>query len=80
VGGIAFAAARAFVAESLLVPDEAVRTAQHWLWQNLRLILEPGGATAFAAVLSGAYRPAEGERVAVLLCGGNADPAEIAAP
>jgi threonine dehydratase len=48
------------------------------LWRELRLASEPGGATALAALLSGAYKPAVGEKVAVILCGGNVDPASLA--
>jgi threonine dehydratase len=59
------------VAESLLVPDAAIREAQARLWRELQLVVEPGGATALAALVSGAYRPAPGERVGVLVCGGN---------
>ena len=55
----------------VLVSDEAIAQAQVALWQHLRQYVEPAGATALAAVLSGAYVPAEGERVAVLLCGAN---------
>jgi len=47
------------------------------LWQHLRLASEPGGATALSALMSGIYRPAKGERVGVLLCGGNVDPATL---
>jgi len=44
------------------------------LWQNLRQFVEPGGATALAALTSGAYTPAKGEKVAVLICGANPAP------
>jgi NAD(P)-dependent dehydrogenase (short-subunit alcohol dehydrogenase family) len=47
------------------------RVAQQALWDELRIVVEPGGATAFAPLVSGRYQPAFGERVAVLLCGGN---------
>ena len=55
----------------VLVPDPAITAAQVALWQGLRQYVEPAGATALAALLSGAYVPARGERVAVLLCGAN---------
>jgi threonine dehydratase len=55
----------------LLVPDEVIRAAQHALWDGLRVVAEPGGATAFAALLSGRYQPAPGERVGIILSGGN---------
>jgi threonine dehydratase len=71
VGEIMFKVAQRHVADSVLVPDDAIREAQRALWRVLRVAAEPGGATAFAALLSGAYRPAPGERVGVLVCGGN---------
>ena len=53
------------------VEDVAIAEAQHLLWSALRLVVEPAGAAALAALLSGAYRPQKGERLAVLLCGAN---------
>jgi threonine dehydratase len=55
----------------VLVTDEAIRAAQAALWATLRVVVEPGGAATLAALLSGRYRPQPGERVGVLLCGGN---------
>jgi threonine dehydratase len=55
----------------VLVTDDEIRQAQVALWTVLRIVAEPGGAAAFAALLSQRYRPAPGERVAVLVCGGN---------
>lgn len=66
-----FPIARAHVERVVLVSDDAIRQAQAALWSHLRLVAEPGGAAAFAAVLSGRYRPAPTERVAVLVCGAN---------
>jgi threonine dehydratase len=63
---------------SLLVSDAAVTDAQRRLWQQVRLVAEPGGAAALAALTSGAYRPEPGERIAVLVCGANTDPGEVA--
>ncbi len=71
VGNLMYPIARNFVDRVVLVTDDAIRTAQLTLWQSLRLVLEPGGAAAFAALHSGAYKPSKGERVGVLLCGGN---------
>jgi threonine dehydratase len=72
VGELAFAIARKFVApEVILVSDDEIRRAQVALWEALRVVAEPGGAAAFAALLFGRYRPAAGERIAVLLCGAN---------
>jgi threonine dehydratase len=73
VGELMFPIARKFVSRALLVNDEQIIHAQRTLWQKLRLIAEPGGATALAALLSGAYRPAAGERVGVVICGANAE-------
>jgi threonine dehydratase len=71
VGELMFSIARTNVAGVVLVSDDAIRQAQSALWSGLRVVTEPGGAAAFAALLSGRYRPAAGERVAVLLCGAN---------
>jgi threonine dehydratase len=71
VGELMFAIARTKVTEVVLVSDDAIRQAQIALWSALRVVAEPGGAAAFAALLSGGYRPAHGERVAVLICGAN---------
>ncbi|TIW86020.1 MAG: pyridoxal-phosphate dependent enzyme, partial [Mesorhizobium sp.] len=59
----------------ILVSDDDIIAAQKALWNRVRIISEPGGAAAFAAVLSGRYAPAPGERIAVLVCGANANPA-----
>jgi len=71
VGERVFPVIRAFVERVVLVEDDAILAAQRALWDRLRLVLEPGGAAAYAALLSGRYRPAPGERVAVILSGGN---------
>jgi threonine dehydratase len=72
VGRLMFPIARAHVApEVVLVTDDDIRAAQVALWSVLRVLAEPGGAAAFAGLLSGRYRPLAGERVAVLVCGGN---------
>jgi threonine dehydratase len=78
-GELMFPIAQKFVSQSLLVSDEQIIEAQRVLWQQLRLIAEPGGATAFAALLSGIYKPHPGERVGVVLCGSNTDLAKILA-
>ena len=74
IGQICFDLARQFEAPSVLVPDDAIATAQRALWQERRQLVEPAGATALAALMSGAYVPEPGERVAVLVCGGNIAP------
>lgn len=77
VGEMMFPIAEAFVERSILVGDDDIIAAQAALWDRVRIISEPGGAAAFAALLSGRYAPARGERVAVLVCGANANPAKF---
>lgn len=77
VGEMMFPIAEAFVERSILVSDDDIIAAQKALWNRVRIISEPGGAAAFAAILSGRYAPTPGERVAVLVCGANADPANF---
>ncbi|MFP5346279.1 MAG: threonine/serine dehydratase [Actinomycetes bacterium] len=67
-------------AGSVLVPADAVHATRRLLWQELRLAVEPGAAVAPAALVCGAYRPRRGEQVAVVLCGGNADPSDLSHP
>jgi threonine dehydratase len=76
-GGLAFSLAQQYVQRVVLVSDESIRAAQHALWNDLRIVAEPGGATAAAALLSGAYQPAPGEHVGVVVCGGNADLSQL---
>jgi threonine dehydratase len=71
VGQLMFPIAQRYVAHTVLVSDEAIEDAQQMLWNAARIVAEPGGATAFAALLAGKYQPRSGERVGVLLCGGN---------
>ena len=71
VGELMFPIAQAHIERVVLVTDEAIRNAQRMLWEGLRLVVEPGGCTAFAAILSGAYQPAKGERVGVVVSGAN---------
>jgi threonine dehydratase len=71
VGELMFPIAQAFVSSVVLVPDEAITDAQAALWKVLRVVAEPGGAAAMAAVLSGRYPASSGERVGVLVCGAN---------
>lgn len=74
IGRIAHDLARRHEVPVVLVEDEAIAAAQRMLWENLRQFVEPAGATALAAQVSGAWVPAPGERVAVLLCGANPAP------
>jgi threonine dehydratase len=71
VGTLMFPIAQRHVERVVLVTDEAIRQAQKALWATLRIVAEPGGAAAFAAVLSRSYRPQPGERVGVMVSGGN---------
>ena len=71
VGELVFPIAKAFVERVVLVADDDILRAQAALWDAARIVAEPGGATAMAALLSGAYQPAPDERVAVIVCGGN---------
>ena len=77
VGALMFPIAQRYVAEAVLVTDDAIRAAQILLWDRLRLVTEPGGATALAGLLSGAWVPPTGARVGVLVCGANTDPAAM---
>jgi threonine dehydratase len=72
IGELAYAIAREHVSpEVALVTDDEIRAAQAALWSALRVVTEPGGAAAFAALLSGRYRPQRDEKVGVLVCGAN---------
>jgi threonine dehydratase len=68
---------RRYVDDAVLVDDDAIRDAQRAIWEGLRVVAEPGGAAALAALRAGAYVPAPGERVAVVVCGANCDPATV---
>ncbi len=72
-GELMFPLAQRRIAEAVLVPDDAIAAAQAALWRLARVATEPGGAAAFAALASGAWRPAGDERVGVLVCGANVD-------
>jgi threonine dehydratase len=73
VGELMFPIARAHVSDALLVSDDDIRQAQKALWDAARIVAEPGGAAAFAALLAHKYRPATDGRVGVLICGANTD-------
>jgi threonine dehydratase len=77
-GDLMFPIARAYVEQVVLVSDTALTDAQDKIWRAFRVVAEPGGAAAFAALVSGAYRPAKGERVGVLICGGNTTAVDFA--
>ena len=71
VGELVFPIVQRYVRQMVLVSDDAIRDAQRGLWRLLRVVAEPGGAAARAARTSGQYVPGAGERVGVLICGGN---------
>jgi threonine dehydratase len=77
-GEIAFEVAVRTGVESLLVTDDDIAGARRALWNDYRLVVEHGTAAAFAALRAGVYRPGPGERVAVMLCGANTDPSDLA--
>ncbi|MGP3930918.1 serine/threonine dehydratase [Nonomuraea sp. KM88] len=79
IGGLAFEILSGPRVESALVTDEAILAARRTLWQRHRIAAEPAGAAAYAALLSGVYTPSPGERVGVVVCGSNTDPATLAA-
>jgi threonine dehydratase len=71
VGQLMFPLAQKYVEKVVLVEDDAILASQRALWSDLRITAEAGGAAAYAALLSKAYRPEKDERVGVLVCGGN---------
>jgi threonine dehydratase len=71
VGTLMFPLAQKHVARTVLVTDDAIREAQRVLWKTLRIVAEPGGAAALAALISGAWKPGRGSTVGVLVCGAN---------
>lgn len=77
IGAIAWEATQAHVADSLLLPDAAIRRAQLTLWKDFKLAVEPAAALGLAALQTGAYRPAADEKVCLVLCGANLDPATL---
>ena len=71
VGRLVFPLAQRYVTRTALVTDDAIREAQRTLWKALRIVAEPGGAAALAALTSGEWKAKPGERIGVLLCGAN---------
>ena len=78
IGGIAWTITQRHVKESLLLPDAAIRDAQLWLWKQMKLAVEPAAALGLAALQTGAYRPRPDEKVCLVICGANLDPATLA--
>lgn len=77
IGDIAFSVATRTGVQSVLVEDPDIVAARRALWEEHRIVVEHGAATALAGLTAGSYRPAEGERVVVVLCGANTDPASV---
>jgi threonine dehydratase len=71
LGAIAWEVAGRTGVRSVLVEDADVVAARRLLWERHRLVVEHAAASVIAALLSGAYRPGPGERVAAVLCGAN---------
>ena len=80
VGELTFAVASAHVHSIVLVSDEAIVAAQRLLWDRLRVVAEPGGCAALAALLSGRYRPEPVEHVAVVISGANTTAVDFGRP
>jgi threonine dehydratase len=78
VGELMFPIAQEQVSGVVLVTDEAIQQAQEAMYKVMRVLAEPGGSAAFAALLSGRYKPGAGERVGVLVCGGNTSAVKFA--
>ena len=78
VGAIAWEITQQHVHDALLLPDEAIRAAQRWLWKEMKLAVEPAAALPLAALQTGAYLPREGEKLCLIVCGANVDPATLA--
>jgi threonine dehydratase len=77
LGEVPWAISRHFVDEAVVVSDDAIRAAQRALWNDLRLVVEPGGAAAYAAVTTGAVALSATGRTVVVVCGSNCDPATV---
>jgi threonine dehydratase len=80
VGELMFPLARRFIAEAVLVADDSIAAAQRALWKTLRVVAEPGGAAALAALLEGSWKPHPGQRIGVLLCGANTTAVQFPGP
>ncbi|MDQ0589627.1 threonine/serine dehydratase [Variovorax paradoxus] len=78
IGAISWDITQKYVQDALLLSDESIRTAQQWLWKEMKLAVEPAAALPLAALQTGAYVPREGEKVCLIVCGANVDPATVA--
>lgn len=77
IGNFAWELTQAHVRDSFLLSDAAIRSAQQWLWKELKLAVEPAAALPLAALQSGAYVPRPGEKLCLIICGANVDPATL---
>jgi threonine dehydratase len=77
IGAIAWDVTQRHVKDALLLPDEAIRAAQLWLWKQMKLAVEPAAALGLAALQSGAYQAQANEKVCLVICGANVDPATL---
>jgi threonine dehydratase len=80
VGDLVFPIVQSHLDRVVLVTDDAIREAQRVLWDGLRIAAEPGGVTAFSALLSGVYQPAPDERIGIIISGGNTDAVKFDEP
>ena len=78
IGAISWDITQQYVQDALLLSDESIRAAQQWLWKEMKLAVEPAAALPLAALQTGAYLPREGEKVCLIVCGANVDPATVA--
>ncbi|WP_309683503.1 threonine/serine dehydratase [Polaromonas sp.] len=78
IGSLGWQATQAHVRDALLLTDASIRAAQRWLWKELKLAVEPAAALPLAALHSGRYTPRAGEKVCLIICGANLDPATLA--
>ncbi len=77
IGTIAWEITRQHVAQAELLTDEAIGAAQRFMWESWRMAVEPAAALPLAALQSGVVRPASGERICLIVCGANVDPATL---
>lgn len=77
LGGIAWEVAQRHVKDALLLPDEAIRAAQLWLWKEMKIAVEPAAALGLAALQTGCYVPRTDEKVCLILCGANLSPSSL---
>lgn len=77
IGQIAWEVTQRHVRDALLLPDDAIRAAQRTFWQQFQLAVEPAAALGLAALQTRAWQPRAGDRVALIVCGANVDPATL---